>query len=440
MIAAGKKLIFGLSTAMLVALFCMPVLATQNASQAIKVEVVQTDGVYSLLRGGQPYHVKGAGIDDGDIDAFAKHGGNSFRTWSVVDGKGRTGQELLDKAQKLGLTVSLNLPLGAEHWGFDYSDEAAVAAQFEEIKKHVLKYKDHPALLTWIIGNELNYDFTNPKVFDAINDIAKMIKEVDPNHPTTTTLAGFDKRALAFIEERASALDFVSFQMYGSLVVLPKFLKEIDYKKPFFVTEWGAVGHWEVGKTLWKAPVEFTSSEKADNYLKGYTKTLESVSNQLLGNYVFLWGQKQERTPTWYSMFLKSGESTETVDVMHYIWNDKWPENRAPIVKTMLLKGRNAHSNIALSPNQTVTARFLVKDPDKDKLRYRWELMFESKATEAGGAKEVIPPVITGLVKGDGKSVKLTAPGRVGAYRLFAYAYDDKGHVAHANIPFYVTK
>ena len=164
---------------------------------------------------------------------------------------------------------------------------------------------------------------------------------------------------------------------------------------------------------MWKAPVEFTSSEKANNYMKGYRKTLKAVSDQLLGDYVFLWGQKQERTPTWYSMFLKSGESTETVDVMYYLWNGEWPKNRAPVVKTLLLKNRNAHSNIALLPGKEVKARFVVKDPDKDKLRYRWVLMFESKATEAGGAKEVVPPEITGLIKGDGQSkVVLTAPSR----------------------------
>ena len=58
----------------------------------------------------------------------------------------------------------------------------------------MLKYKDHPALLAWIIGNEANLRFKNPKVFDAINDISKMIHQVDPNHPTTTALSGFDAR------------------------------------------------------------------------------------------------------------------------------------------------------------------------------------------------------------------------------------------------------
>lgn len=412
---------------------------SENASTAIKVEVVENDGKFELLRGGEPYEVRGAGIDNGDLATLVKNGGNSFRTWRV-DHSGQTGQELLDEADRLGLTVSLNLVLGVEHWGFDYDDEVAVAAQFEKAKEQILKYRDHPALLTWIIGNELNYDYKNPRVFDAINEIAKMIKQLDPNHPTTTTLAGYDLRAIDAIEQRAADIDFISFQMYGSLVVLPEFIKESEFTKPFFVTEWGAIGHWEVEKTSWGAPIEATSSEKANNYLQGYTKTLDAVSDQLLGSYVFLWGQKQERTPTWYSMFLESGKSTETVDVMHYVWSGDWPENRAPIVEAMLLNGKDAHGNIRLAADQDVVAQFSVRDLDGDKIGYRWELMYESSAVEAGGAREVIPSVISGLIENaDTAEISLKTPSNVGAYRLFAYAYDDSGHVAHANIPFYIS-
>ena len=72
----------------------------------------------------------------------------------------------------------------------------AVKEQFERIKKEVLTLKDHPALLIWAIGNELNLRHTNPKVWDAVNDISKMIHEVDPNHLTTTTLAGISKNEI----------------------------------------------------------------------------------------------------------------------------------------------------------------------------------------------------------------------------------------------------
>ena len=54
--------------------------------------------------------------------------------------------------------------------------------------------------LAWIIGNEPNLRYTNPKVFDAINDISKMIHQVDTNHPTTTALSGFSAELATLIE------------------------------------------------------------------------------------------------------------------------------------------------------------------------------------------------------------------------------------------------
>jgi hypothetical protein len=62
-------------------------------------------------------------------------------------------------------------------------------------------------LIIWAIGNELNLRATNPKVWDAVNEISKMIHEIDPNHLTTTTLAGIGKDLIDDIKERASDLD-----------------------------------------------------------------------------------------------------------------------------------------------------------------------------------------------------------------------------------------
>ena len=326
-----------IKSAMIVLIVALVFFAAGKAqAEAVPVEVIEENGRYQLLRGGQPYEVKGAGLEFGDVGLFASHGGNSIRTWSTENPR-ITAIEVLDNAAKHGVTVSMCIEIGRERWGFDYDDEAAVAKQLEFARNEVLKYKDHPALLTWIIGNEINHDFKNPKFFDAINDISKMIHEVDKNHPTTTALAGFNAGLAEFIQTRAPDLDFVSVQMYGDLINLPRYIREIGFKGPYMVTEWGSIGHWEVGKTSWGAPIELNSSEKAANYLKSYKITIASDPDQLLGSYVFLWGQKQERTPTWYGMFLSDGSETETIDVMHYIWNDTWPDNRSPQIKSMML-------------------------------------------------------------------------------------------------------
>lgn len=417
----------------------LAVLTSNAFASAIHVEIVKNnDGSFSLMRDGKPYDVKGAGVDGADLTVLAAHGANSVRTWSI-DGGALPAKALLDKAQALGLTVSLGIDFARERHGFDYNDEKAVAAQLEQVKADVLKYKDHPALLTWFIGNELNFDFTNPKVYDAVNEAALLIKSLDPHHPITTTIAGFDKKALKAIIERAPALDFISFQLYADVVNLPKYIKRFGYDGPYMITEWGAVGHWEVFKTKWEAPVETTSSEKASNYAKSFVKAIEPQRKQLIGNYVFLWGQKQERTSTWYGMFLDSGERTEAIDVMHYIWQGAWPDNRSPRVSPIGLDDKVAFDNVYLFSGDSYEATINAVDPDNDTLKFRWEVRKESTATEVGGDLEAVPEVVEGLIENTtAQTITLTAPATPGAYRLYAYVYDGKGNAAHANFPFFV--
>lgn len=409
------------------------------AAKPVHVEVSKLpDGSYTLLRDGKPYQVKGAGVDGADLATLAAYGANSVRTWSI-DGGAMPAQALLDKAHELGMTVSLGIDFARERHGFDYNDEQAVAAQLEKVKASVLAHKDHPALLTWFIGNELNFDFTNPKVYDAVNEAAELIKSIDPHHPTTTTIAGFDKKAMDAIMRRAPSLDFVSFQLYADVVNLPKYIEKYGYEGPYMITEWGAVGHWEVYETKWGAPVETTSSEKASNYAKSFVRAIEPEKKQLIGNYVFLWGQKQERTSTWYGMFLDSGERTEAVDVMHYIWKGKWPENRTPRVSPIGLDDKVAFDNVFLFSGDNYEATLNAVDPDGDPLLFRWEVRKESTATEVGGDREVVPEEVLGLIKNpEAQKIMLKAPESPGAYRLYAFVYDGKGNAAHANFPFFV--
>ena len=416
---------------------------TSNTSQEevqgpVKAEIKQENGKYQLYVGGEPFWIKGAGLEFGNVEKLAEHGGNSFRTWRTDNGKD-SGKEVLDRAQANGLYVTMGIEVARERHGFDYNDEAAVAEQFERIKKEILLYKDHPALIIWAIGNELNLRATNPKVWNAVNQISEYIHEVDPNHLTTTTLAGIGKELVDDIKERVPDIDLLSIQMYADLPNLPRYIEESNWQKPYMVTEWGATGHWEVPKTEWGAPIELNSSAKADAYLERYQKAIEPHKDQCIGSYVFLWGQKQERTPTWYGIFLESGEETESVDVMHYIWNGAWPENRTPRLDSFLLEGKTAYDNVYLEPGKMYSAQVASTDPDGDALSYKWEIMPESKDLGDGGDFESTPESIPGLFEGEPAAEALfKSPAESGAYRLFVYVFDGKGHAAHANIPFFV--
>ncbi|MBA7536032.1 hypothetical protein ES705_28294 [subsurface metagenome] len=330
----------------------------------------------------------------------------------------------------------MGLEVGRERHGYNYNDTVWVKEQFDSLKSEVLKIKDHPALLGWAIGNELNLGASNLKIFDAVNDLSKMIHEVDPNHVTTTTLAGIGKREVDYIKEHCTDIDFLSIQMYADIVNLHKRIEDAGWEGPYMVTEWGATGHWEVARTEWDVAIEPTSREKAMSFIERYKKVIETDSVNCLGSYVFLWGQKQERTPTWYGMFLESGEEIETVDAMHKIWTGEWPENRCPTLDSFALNGKTAYDNIYLKKGESIMAEVMARDFDNDELSYEWEIIPESTDLGLGGDVEGRPEAVFKTV--DSNRTEIKAPEIAGAYRLFVYVLDGNRHAATANIPFYI--
>lgn len=404
----------------------------QQEIKPVKVEIKKTSTGFEMLRAGKPYFIKGAG-GTSKMDKLKASGGNSIRTWDS-----NNGETVLKDANRLGLTVTMGLNVSRERHGFNYDDTAAVKKQLALLRIEVKKYKDYPALLAWGIGNELNLDYKNPKVWDAVNDIAKMIHEEDPNHPATTMLAGINQREIDYIKARCPQLDLISVQVYGGLAKVPEQLKASGWNAAYMVTEWGPTGHWECPKTPWGAPVEETSSEKAAVYKSRYEASIVKDKN-CLGSYVFLWGQKQERTPTWYGLFTEAGEESEVVDVMEYEWTGKWPENRAPHLNSITLDGRKTMDFVYLNTGKEYPVLISATDPDGDKLSTRWEILPEATDLGQGGDREKRPQPVNGLIKDTSfNTAKLTAPDKTGAYRLFVYITDGKNNVATANVPFYV--
>jgi len=406
----------------------------QAEGGVIKVEVREENGNWKLYRGGEAYYINGVGGQK-YLDRAVAYGANSVRTWGASE-----AINILDEAHAKGLTVLFGLWVGCERQGFDYDDTKAVKAQLERFTEVVKTYKDHPALLMWGVGNETDLFYSDFKVWNAINDIAKMIHEVDPNHPTMTVTAGLDVAEIQLVKERAPHIDIFGINTYGALIGIDKEIRAFGWNKPYIITEWGPDGHWEVAKTSWGVPIEQTSSEKADKYRERYQKGIKIDPQMCLGSYVFLWGQKQETTPTWYGVFLEDGTETEVMDVLEEVWSGKAPSNRSPHINSITLNGKKPIESVFVKPGKICEFAYDVTEPDLDLLTMRWELLPESRDIKSGGDAESKPePVKIDVIEdsGTGKFI-FKAPKKEGSYRLFVYIYDGKGNAGTANFPFFV--
>ena len=158
-----------------------------------------------------------------------------------------------------------------------------------------------------------------------------------------------------------------------------------------------------------------------------------------MGSYVFLWGNKQETTPTWYSMFLEDGSESEIIDVMQHSWSGKWPANKAPSIDAFTINGKKALDNIYLTPGSINKAEAIFVDPEKKALTIQWVFMPESTDKKAGGDFEKTPEAVNDLItESKDATISFKTPSKPGAYRLYVYAYDNDKNVAFGNIPFYV--
>ena len=122
------------------------------------------------------------------------------------------------------------------------------------------------------------------------------------------------------------SLDFVSLQAYGALSAIPERVAAMPGDWPFMITEYGPLGHWEMPATDWGREIEEPSGLKA----RGMRERMEPVilsdsTGRLIGSFAFLWGQKQERTPTWYGLFTADGARTASVDELTRWWTGHYP-------------------------------------------------------------------------------------------------------------------
>lgn len=423
---------------------------------------------------GVEFYVKGAAATM-EHTAMAAFGANTCRVYSL----GSAG--LLDRLYEAGLMcyAGLGAPSYKSLAGSpDYDDadfrEEMIRLSLEKVRK----FKDHPALLCWSLGNEAESGGKNREgLFIYYGALASAIKELDPYHPVTITMTEVPEKWEAdFINSHCGDVDFVSYNTYYSFLNdhrdFRAFLAGIGMTKPYMITEYGPTGTWnrkheDLSDRIndWGALIQLSSEEAALRYIDCYN--LISAFDNCLGGIAFWWGyQTHGEVLGWYPFYTKDLHMLPAVHALESCWKDIPYDSKAPRIQSwkysVELNGMNADApqwassgkackNPVLSPGQSCRASVIAScrsgNPSAS-LRYKWFIYSDaSYSLDSYGWKRIEDGEYVYDTHGmhmamdeDARAelfedrtraeVSFAAPSRTGNYRLYVMAYDDSNYTA----------
>lgn len=416
-------------------------LMNSNTEAKNSAKIVEKNDKFELYINGVLTYIKGVGGTN-KIDLAAKNGANAFRTWGgSVESIKR--DLVLAKANNMYIMQGIGLTKNRA----SYLDDEYKNKLRKQVRELAEAFKDDPNILVWGIGNEIDHEekANIGAAWIFVDELAQLIKSIDKRHLVSTVIT-HNPRALDSIARYTTHLDLVGINSYGGIAGLEALVDKSNYKGAYMITEWGPTGFWETSKTQWKAPIEQTSEEKRIVYEDRYNHAI-SGSKRCLGSFVFLWGQKEERTPTWFSMFVENSveglplkdEKTPMVEAMEHVWKGVELTQTAPVVQKFTINGKTPIENATVIAGQSFEGNVTATDKEGDKLTYVWEILKEATVLGSGGSHEPRPDRIGKVETTDTNTFK-TAITEPGNYRLYVYILDNTGFASTANVPFQITK
>ncbi|MFH1776062.1 MAG: glycoside hydrolase family 2 TIM barrel-domain containing protein [Candidatus Omnitrophota bacterium] len=186
----------------------------------------------------------------GDFQLLKDMGVNTIRLYHHASNK----KLLLDLYNNYGIRVLMGDLLGmyavgsGAAWdeGTDYTNPQHQKNMIESVMEMVNNFKDETYLLAWVMGNENNYGAANNAPDEPIayykfaNQVAKMIKAVDPKHPVI--ISNGDLQFLDIFAEHCPDIDIFGTNAYRSFYGFGfsfwNAIKDLT-NKPVFITEYG---------------------------------------------------------------------------------------------------------------------------------------------------------------------------------------------------------
>ena len=395
------------------------------------VEVTGAQGNWQLTVGGQPYTVKGLTWGPAMADAprympdLRSMGVNTVRTW----GTDASSKPLLDAAAAQGLKVVNGFwlqPGGGPGSGgcVNYvTDTAYKNNMLTEFAKWVDSYKSHPATLMWNVGNESVLGLQNcyggteleaqrNAYTTFVNDVAKKIHSIDPDHPVTSTDAWTG--AWPYYKRNAPDLDLYSMNSYGDICGVRQDWVDGGYDKPYIITEGGPAGEWEVPDDANGIPDEPTDVQKAD----GYTRAWGCVTGHkgvALGATLFHYGLEHDFGGIWFNL-VPDGLKRLSYHAVKKAYTGSTGDNTPPVITNMAVTPASA-----APAGREFTVRADIRDPDGDQVTPKIYL----SGNYANGDKRLVDAQWRSIGNG---TFAVTAPEKLGVWKVYIQAEDGRGN------------
>ena len=304
---------------------------------------------WELLVDGKPFDIKGVTFGyDQDVENYQSYfkdlktlGVNSIRLWGTNDNT----QELLDVAHSFDIKVMVGIWMRHGRPGmedddrFNYlEDSKGMEDMYYNAIKIVEKYKNHPAVLTWGIGNEVYLNIATDAEKKAysklLEKICSVIKKTDDSHPITSVDAW--TFGLDWWQKFVPSIDIYGLNSYGAGAnFLSEELAKRGIDKPYIVTEFGVTGEWDIQAKKNDIKIEPTDKEKYDAIVLGYHDWIKNKPNAL-GVYVFHYANDNNFGSPWFLTHHK-GMFRPQYWAIREAYTGQKPVNNVPEIKKFQL-------------------------------------------------------------------------------------------------------
>ncbi|GLY50553.1 discoidin domain-containing protein [Lentzea sp. NBRC 102530] len=400
-----------------------------NPQPGSGVRVTGSQGNWQLTVDGAPWTVKGLTWGPPAADAarympeLKSMGVNTLRTW----GTDASTRPLLDAAAANGLRVINGFwlqPGGGPGSGgcVNYvTDTQYKADMLGQIRQWVTTYKDHPGVLMWNVGNESILGLQNcysgaeletqrVEYAKYVNEASRAIHAIDTNHPVTNTDAWTG--AWAYLKAHTPDLDLYSVNSYGNVCKVRQDWIDGGYTKPYILTEAGPAGEWEVSNDANGVPAEPTDVQKRDGYTQAWN-CITGHTGVSFGGTLFHYGTEYDFGAVWFNL-TPAGKKRLSFYSVQRAFGGATPSNTPPVISAM-----NLPQTIAAGAPLNIDVA--ASDPNGDAIT--WSAAFNSKYIDNSGGLANAP------VQVNGNRLTVTAPDRLGVWKVYVMAEDGRGNI-----------